>query len=139
MSKRTFVLVHKLARDRAIEAVRAADDGYVVTISEPTRTLTDNAAQWPILQAFADQLEWPVNGKMVKMTPDEWKDVLSAAFKRETVRLAMGLDGGVVMVGQRTSKFTAREWPEWKAFLKATASDRGVDLSHPAEHMEVTA
>ena len=123
-----FILAHQEARRRAIQAVQDAPDGYMVRVTEPTRTLDDNAAQWPILQAFSDQLEWPVNGKMVKMSPDEWKDVLTAAFMRETVRLAMGLDGGVVMVGQRTSKFTRSQWREWKAFLKATAADRGVTL-----------
>lgn len=116
------------SRRLACQAIGQAPDGWYVRLTEPTRTLDDNAAQWPILQAFSDQLEWPVNGKMVKMTPDEWKDVLTAAFMRETVRLAMGLDGGVVMVGQRTSKFTRAQWPEWKAFLKATAADRGVNL-----------
>lgn len=116
------------SRSLAVDAVLAALPGYVVKISEPTRTLDDNAAQWPILDAFAKQLQWPVNGKMVYMEPEEWKDVLTAAFKRETVRLAMGLDGGVVMIGQRTSKFTKSQWPEWKAFLKATAADRGVEL-----------
>ena len=91
-NKRVFKLVHAQARRLAVEAVHAAPDGYCVTVSEPTRSLDQNAAMWPILQAFADQLQWPVNGAMVWMTPDEWKDVLSAAYKRESVKVAMGLD-----------------------------------------------
>jgi len=101
-----------------------------VTISEPNRTLEQNAAQWPILQAFADQLQWPVNGSMVWMTKEEWKDVLTAAFKRETVRVAMGLDGGMVMLGSRTSKFVKKEFSEWLEFLHATAAAREVDLEY---------
>jgi hypothetical protein len=65
---------------------------------------------------------------MVKMTPDEWKDVLTAAYRRESVRLAMGLDGGVVMLGQRTSKFSKAEFVEWIEFLYATAAEREVEL-----------
>jgi hypothetical protein len=65
---------------------------------------------------------------MVLMTPDDWKDVLTAAFRGESVRLAMGLDGGVVMLGQRTSKFTKREFSDWIEFLYATAASRGVNL-----------
>ena len=119
---------HDEARRRACEAVQNAKQGHVVTISEPTRSLEQNAAQWPILQAFAGQLQWPVNGRMVSMSPDEWKDVLTAAFRKEQARLAMGLDGGVVMLGQRTSQFSKREFSEWLEFLHATAADRGVTV-----------
>lgn len=125
---KTFILAHDIARTRAIEAVKTAADGYVVQIKEPTRSLDQNAAQWPILQAFSRQLLWPVNGEKVKMSEEEWKDVLSAAFKRETARLAMGIDGGVVMLGKRTSKFTKKEFSEWLEFLHSVAADRGVTV-----------
>ena len=69
--KRVFKLVHATARRLAMEAVQTAPEGYCVTVAEPTRSLDQNAAMWPILQAFADQLQWPVNGAMVWMTPDE--------------------------------------------------------------------
>ena len=128
--KRVFKLVHAQARRGALEAVETAPDGYCVTVSEPTRSLDQNAAMWPILQAFSDQLQWPVNGAMVWMTPDEWKDVLTAAFERENVRLAMGLDGGVVMLGLRTSKFGVRKMSEFIDFLHATAAARDVDLCY---------
>jgi hypothetical protein len=65
---------------------------------------------------------------MVTMDADDWKDVLTAAFRGETVRLAMGLNGGVVMLGQRTSKFTKAEFSEWIEFLYATAAQRGIVL-----------
>ena len=109
-------------------AVADAPDGHVVTVAEPTRTLEQNAAQWPILEAFSRQLVWPVNGQMVKMTPDEWKDVLTAAFRKETVRVAMGMDGGVVMLGLRTSGFGKGKFSDWLDFLNATAAIRGVEL-----------
>lgn len=129
--KRLFFLVHHEARRRAMQGVADAPEGWKVTLEPPKRTLDQNAAQWPILQAFADQLPWCVNGHMVKMTDEEWKDVLTAAFKGEKVRLAMGLDGGVVMLGQRTSKFPKAEFSDWLEFLNATAAARGVDLTRP--------
>ena len=128
--KRTFIMAHSVARSNALAAVQDAPEGYSVTIAEPTRNLEQNAAQWPILQAFADQLQWPVNGQMVWMTPEEWKDVLTAAFERETVRVAMGLDGGMVMLGQRTSQMGKKKFSEWLDFLNATASLRGVQLDY---------
>lgn len=128
--KKTFIMAHAVARAHALQAVEDAPEGYVVTISEPTRSFEQNAAQWPILQAFADQLQWPVNGAMEWLTADEWKDILTAAFKRETVRVAMGLDGGMVMLGSRTSKFSKAQFSEWLDFLNATAAVRDVELDY---------
>jgi hypothetical protein len=124
--RRVFILAHDVARSNAIQAVKDAPEGYCVTVREMNRTLEQNAAQWPILQAFSEQLQWPVNGCLVSMTDEEWKDVLTAAFYRETARLAMGIDGGVVMLGQRTSKFGKKKFSEWMEFLHAIAADRGV-------------
>lgn len=100
----------------------------VVTASEETRNSEQNALMWVLLQAFSDQLEWPVNGQMVKLAPDEWKDLLSAAYKRESQRVAMGIDGGMVMLGLRTSKMGKREFAEFLDFVQATAALRGVTL-----------
>ena len=127
--KRAFILgAHPMSRTLAVQAVSAAPDGRVVTIGEPGRSSEQNATQWPILEAFSQQLQWPVNGRMVTMTADEWKAVLSAAFRSEQARLAMGLDGGVVMLGQRTSNFGKKEFSDWLEFLHATAADRGVTV-----------
>lgn len=58
---------------------------------------------------------------------------MTAAFRKETQpRLAMGIDGGMVMLGQRTSKFTKREFGDWLEFLNAIAADRGVELERVA-------
>jgi hypothetical protein len=100
----------------------------VLSIKLETRSQAQNRLMWPILTEFSRQLEWPVNGRMTKMEPDEWKDVLTAAHKGEGVRLAMGLDGGVVMLGQRTSKFNKAQFADFIEFLYATAADREVHL-----------
>ena len=122
-----FRLVHPTARSLAMRAVGSAPDGFVVRVSEPTRNLDQNAAMWPILQAFADQLEWPVNGKMTKLSPDDWKDILTAAFGREQ-RIAQGLEGGFVFLGMRTREMSRERFSEWLDFLKATAVERGVEI-----------
>jgi hypothetical protein len=124
--KKVFILAHPEARARAAQALRDAPDGFAVAISEPTRSLDQNAAQWPILQAFADQLQWPINGRLQWLQPDDWKNVLTCAFKRESVRVAMGMDGGMVMLGSRTSTFSKAQFSDWLEFLHATAADRDV-------------
>lgn len=125
---RVFVLAHADARRRAAEFLRTCAAGLVVTFKEANRTTGQNAVQWPILEAFAEQLKWPVNGSMVRMTAEEWKDVLSAAFRGESVRLAQGLDGGVVMLGMRTSEMSNKQFSEWLEFLQVVAAERGVAL-----------
>jgi hypothetical protein len=126
--KRTFHLVHGEARRRAMSAVAEAQEGYCVTVQPPKRSLSQNALMWPLLERFSQQLVWPVNGQMVKLEPDEWKDVLTAAFKGETVRLAMGLNGGVVMLGMRTSEMPKAQFSDFVEFVFATAAARGVEL-----------
>lgn len=130
--KRIYRLVHTLARRNAAHDCQTAPDGWIVSVSEPNRTLEQNAAQWPILEAFAEQLQWPVNGRMEWLTAEEWKDILTAAFRVEEVRLAQGLNGGMVMLGQRTRKFKVKEFSDWLEFLHATAADRGVTVYEEA-------
>lgn len=127
-NKQYFVLAHDIARNGAKQAIDNAPDGYVVEISEPNRTLDQNAAQWPILAEFARQKQWPVNGQLCWLTAEEWKDVLTAAFKNEQVRLAQGIDGGVVMLGRRTSKFNKKEFSEWLEYLHFCAASFEINL-----------
>lgn len=126
--KKLFVLAHDEARLRAMEAINAAPDGYVVKIAPPGRSLDQNSLLWPILEAFSKQLQWPVNGAMCNLEPEEWKDILTAAFRQETARLAMGLSGGVVMLGMRTSKMTKAEFSEFIEFLFSVAAERGISV-----------
>ena len=101
---------------------------YLLTLRSETRSEAQNRLMWPILTEFSKQLLWPVNGRMERMSPEEWKTVLTAAYRSDSVRLAMGLSGGVVMLGARTSKFSKAEFSEWIEFLYATAADRELVL-----------
>lgn len=124
--KKTLRLNNQLARQAACRHINDAPDGHVVTIAEPNRTLEQNSAQWPILDAFAKQLQWPINGKMTTITDEDWKDILTCAFRNESPRVAAGLDGGMVLLGQRTSKFSKKEFSDWMEFLWSVAADRGI-------------
>ncbi len=104
------------------------DGSKVVTITNVTRTLAQNAVQWPILNAFAQQLMWPVNGVMCKLSAEEWKDLLTAAYRQEVTRVALGLDGGMVMLGQKTKGFSQKEWSDWMEFINSVAVDRGIKI-----------
>lgn len=107
-----------------------APDGHVVRIGQPTRSLDQNALMWPLLDAFSEQLRWPVNGEMTELTATEFKDIFTAGFKKELARLAMGVDGGVVMLGHRTSTMTKQTFSEWIEFLHYIAAIKGVEINH---------
>lgn len=123
--KQTFILSHDEARRRAAQAVQNAPEGYAVTVAEPTRNLEQNAAMWPILEAYAERKQISVNGAMVNLSPEEWKDILTGAFREEAPRVAH-YRGRVVLVGQRTSQFSKGEFSEWLDWLMATAHEDGV-------------
>lgn len=130
--RRVFILAHPEARRRALAYVAEAPDLYLVEVREQKRNLEQNAYLWVILQHFAEQIEWPVNGVMCKLSPEDWKDLLSAAYKRESQRVAMGIDGGMVMLGMRTSKMGRRVFAEFLEFVLSVAADRGVVIEREA-------
>lgn len=122
------ILNSNLIRQNACREIMQAPDGWVSLLGPATRTEDQNSMQWPILQCFADQLQWPVNGVMRKLEPEDWKDILTAAFMQEQSNIAQGLNGGIVMLGQRTRKFNKKQFSEWIEFLLYVAAERGVDL-----------
>ena len=125
--KQTFLLTHSTARQRAQQAVQNAPEGYAVTVGEPTRNLEQNAAQWPILEAYATQKQLCINGVMEWVSADEWKDVLTGAHKDELARVA-SYRGRMVILGKRTSKFGKGEFSEWLDWLNAAAIEDGIEL-----------
>ncbi len=118
--RRTFHLVHKQARQRALEAIQDAPDGYVVTIHEPTRNLEQNAALWAALSDISKQVEW--YGQ--RLTPEEWKDVFTASLKRQKV--VPGLDGGFVVCGLSTSKMGKSEFSQLLDLAYAFGAEKEV-------------
>ena len=123
--KRTFILAHAQARAGAIQAVRDAPEGFAVTVSEPNRTLDQNAAQWPYLAGFAAQKQLCINGIMQKATDDDWKDVLTGCYNGE-MRMA-AFDNKVIMLPQRTSQMGKKVFSEWLEYLIAMAAQSGVE------------
>jgi hypothetical protein len=120
MSPQYFRLVHDMARQRAIQAIKEAPAGLIVQIKEETRTLDQNSKLWPMLQDISRQVDW--YGQ--KLTDDEWKDVFTAALKKQKV--VPGLDGGFVVCGQRTSTMPKREFCELIELMYAFGAERGV-------------
>lgn len=103
--KKLFILVHDVARLRAMEAVNEAPDGYAVRISPPTRNLEQNAKFHAICGDLAAKL--PYAGK--KRTLEQWKFLLisghSVATKEET-EIIPGLEGEFLNLRESSAKMT---------------------------------
>lgn len=127
-----ITLSNAIRRQAAHRAIDDAAEGQVVEIKDMSRTLEQNALQWPILQDWANQKEWPVNGAMSKLSKEEWKDILTSAFEGETSpKIAAGFNGGIVMLGKRTSAYGKSKFSEWIEWLLAASHHAGIRLSAP--------
>lgn len=126
MSKRIWKLTGEVAKKAACREIIAAPEGHIVTLAEPNRTLDQNAAQWPYLEAFAKQKQLCINGEMQWVTADDWKDVLTGCWNGE-MRMA-AFDGKVIMLPQRTSKMGKGAFSTWLEFLIAMSVTSGVEV-----------
>ena len=137
MTKQTYIMAHSIARQRAIEAVRTAPEGWAVTVSPPNRSLDQNSAQWPYLSGFAAQHQLCINGVMESVTDDDWKDVLTGCFNGE-MRIA-AFDKKLMMLPQRTSRMGKPLFSTWMEFLVAMAAQYGVEPIYKSAPKQVAA
>ena len=122
--KRTIRLV-AASRPAAIEAVRNAPDGYLMTLQPPKRSLEQNAKLWAMLTDVAAQVVW----YGLKLTAEDWKDVLSASLRKE-MRTVPNVDGnGLVVLGMRTSQMSMRELGELIELIYAFGASHEVKWS----------
>lgn len=119
------VLIGTRARDLAIAAIRRAPDGYVCEVYAPRRTTEQNKRMWAMLNDVAVQVQW--HGQW--LSAENWKDMVSAAVKRQQV--VPGIDGGFVVLGARTSRMTIREMQEIIDFIDFFGAQHNVVFRDP--------
>jgi len=129
MSRRAFIL-NKHTRALIRNWIDTAPDGHRVEIAEPTRTDSQNRLLWPLLTALSTLHAW--HGQT--LSPEDWKDLLSAGLKRE-LRIVPNLDGnGFVSLGARTSTMTKAEFAAFIEFIFAFAAREGVSLEREIDN-----
>lgn len=111
----------------AHQYIEQAEQDWIMRLSPPTRTLEQNAKLWPMLTDVSRQVVW--YGQ--KLAPEEWKDVFTAALKKQKV--VPGIDGGFVVCGQRTSTMPKREFCELIELIYAFGTEHDVQWSEPAK------
>jgi hypothetical protein len=126
MSGGRFILQHELARKRALAYVADCPAGWVVTVKPPTRSLDQNAKLWACLSDLASQVVW--HGQ--RLEASEWKDVMTAALKRQKV--VPGLEGGFVVLGSSTSRMGKAELSELIDLIHAFGAQHDVTFHNEA-------
>ncbi|WP_275183631.1 recombination protein NinB [Citrobacter freundii] len=130
--KQHYCIVNDTVKDNLIAFIRTIQVNprapMVVEAREETRTDKQNRLMWPLLKDLSDQVTWFGN----KYDSDDWKDLITAMVakaKKQEQRMAPGLDGGVVMFGQRTSKMTVRQMVEVIEAIYWFGTQQGVKFS----------
>lgn len=108
-----------------LKAMLMAGHRMVVEVKRDTRSLAQNARLWAMLTDISRDVDW--YGR--KLTPAEWKEVFTAALKRQDV--VPGIDGGFVVLGRSTSSMTKGEMAELQTLMEAFGAERGVRFHHP--------
>lgn len=125
------ILVGPPQRALAARMLRDAPDGWVMTLSEPTRSSEANARLWAMLGDVARQVEW--HG--LRLAPEDWKHVFSAGLRKS--RVVPNLEGsGFVVLGQSTSRMGKREFSDLMELISAFGAERGVVWSEPERWRE---
>lgn len=99
--------------------------GLKVTVETASRrSLQANALMWVRLGELAQQTDW--HG--IKLTPEEFKDLLSAGLTKSKV--VPNIEGtGFVILGQRTSQMTIQAMNDLITLIEAFGSGKGVKFS----------
>ena len=97
-----------------------------LAITPERRSSAQNSRMWAMLTEVSSQVEW--HGQ--RLAPSEWKDVFTAALKRQKV--VPGIDGGFVVLGTSTSTMEKQEMSDLMELMSAFGAERGVAFTETA-------
>jgi hypothetical protein len=101
---RKLTLINNDVRQRAIDAVRDAPDGWEVIIRPKRRSLDQNAKLHALIQEF-DGLEFAGQ----KRSADDWKVILVSGHTQATKgesELVTGIEGEMVQLRESTARMS---------------------------------
>jgi NinB protein len=133
-----FILAVENARDRMKAAWEFAcgflEQGQRVRVTvepaEEIRTLEQNSRWWPAVNDIAEQVQWPVDGKMERLDADDWHQILAAGLEKEH-RVAQGISGGFVMLAKSTRKMSKKRFADLIEFTLWFGEEHGVVWTPP--------
>jgi hypothetical protein len=133
VSVKRFIMAHDIARGRAMEAVRIAPAGYVVTISEPVKKREQEEKYHAMIGDIAKQCTFMEK----RWNNEDWKRLLIDLFAKtmrelgtplsHDGRVVPSLDGtSVVQLGVQSRSFKVKEAAEFIEFLFAYGAENNV-------------
>jgi len=123
-----FVLINDRVRHNAKEAVRRAPPGFTVSISEPKRSVDQNAKFHAIVSDIArSPMKWA--GKT--RTPEEWKILLISGHSVATQsagEVIPGIEGEFVAIRESSASMGVRRAASLIEYCLAFAATHGIEL-----------
>lgn len=101
------------------------------------RSAEQNARMWAMLTDLSKQLQWPVDGEMQWLSKEDWKVIISAGLKRHQ-RIAKGIEGGFVMLGESTSRMKMADFAAMIELLFAFGALHGIAWTDPTAPSDET-
>ena len=112
-------------RDIAKQLVETAEDGMILELRKPKRSLEQNRYYWAVLTDISEQV---VPGRSYE--PSVWHEYLRALFLPE--RMVELPDGSVKMVEDSTSELRVNEFTEYLEKVIKWSAEHEVKLSEEA-------
>lgn len=125
-----FILAHNTARERAIEAVKSASEGWCITIKEPTRREIQSERFHAMCGDVAKQAEWM--GK--KRSKDQWKLLFVSAHAvatQEGLEMVPGLMGEFLNIRESTAQMSVKRMSSLIEYVHAWGAENNVKWSEP--------
>ena len=97
----------------------------VIRIGRERRNLDQNARFWAMLADISKQVKWYNQ----TLSAEDWKHIFSAACLNQ--RTVPGIDGGIVVLGQSTSKMTKRQFSDLIELMYSFGAENNVTWSDP--------
>ena len=95
----------------------------VLEVKPEPRSSEQNRRLWAMLTEVSSQVDW--YGQ--KLSPEDWKHIFTASLKK--TRAVPGIDGGIVVLGQSTSRMTKAEMSDLQTLIEAFGSEKDVKFS----------
>lgn len=103
-----------------IKASLANGRRLTLEVKRETRTNDQNRLLWSLLTDVSMQVEW--YGQ--RLSPEDFKHIFTASLKKQ--RAVPGIDGGIVALGQSTSRMTKAQLSDLIELIYAFGAERGV-------------
>lgn len=119
------------SRRNCWEAIKDLPDGIVVEIKEETRSIEQNRLMWPILTLWEKFQKACVNGQMIPISANGWKNIHLADFQREegeASQFVLTPRGLLMPLETKTSVMGKRKFARLLTYLLAETGDRGMEL-----------